>query len=75
MARRLMTGSLAFMLVLGAVMSVGSARKLSNWMLGTPQWVQDTYMICKRLGSLLVLVLCIMSLAQGGFNPFIYFQF
>ena len=28
-----------------------------------------------RLGSLALLVLCILSLSAGGFRPFLYFQF
>ena len=32
-------------------------------------------LVCRALFSLAVYVLCIMSLARGGFNPFIYFQF
>lgn len=75
LVRSLLSGAVLVTLLLSAVLSVGAARKLSNWMLRTPVWVQDTYMICKRLGSLLVLALSVLSLAQGGFNPFIYFQF
>lgn len=62
----LVSGTTAAALALGMIMSVGTARKLSNFMLTTPMWVQDTYMICKRLGSLVVLVLCILCMAHMG---------
>ena len=32
-------------------------------------------LVCRALFSLAIYLLCIMSLARGGFNPFIYFQF
>jgi len=70
----LLSGAVIAALCLGVVMSVGTARKLSNWMLRTPMWVQDTYMIGKRLGSLVVLVLSILSLALGGTEVSAYFQ-
>ncbi len=73
--RMLLSGATTAVLPLAAVLSVGTARGLSDQMQKTPMWVQDTYMICKRLGSVAVLVLSIMCLAQGNVTAAGYFGF
>lgn len=70
-----MNGATTVVLVLSAVLSVGFARGLSNRMEKTPMWVQDTYMIGKRLGSIAVLLLCMMCLAQSSGVSVGYFGF
>ena len=66
----LLNGSTIAMLLTAAVLSVGTAqaadRKTGSFAIAEP---------LKFGGSLVILLLSIMSLSQGGFNPFIYFQF
>ena len=66
----LLNGSTIAMLLTSAVLSVGTAqaadRRASCLVTLEP---------LKYVGSLVILLLSIMSLSQGGFNPFIYFQF
>ena len=66
----LLNGSTIAMLLTSAVLSVGTAQAV-NRKSGSLTMLEPL----KFAGSLVILLLSIMSLSQGGFNPFIYFQF
>ncbi|MBO5495956.1 MAG: MBOAT family protein [Oscillospiraceae bacterium] len=63
-----------FLLVLSVFLAGNTVPQLraryGETLAASPLWRQ-----LSRVGSLLLLLLCIMSLARGGFHPFIYFQF
>ena len=66
----LLTGSAAAALVLSVLLCGGISRHCDQMLRDIPLWEPVKY-----LGSLVILLLSMMSLSQGGFNPFIYFQF
>ncbi|MBQ3256092.1 MAG: MBOAT family protein [Oscillospiraceae bacterium] len=66
----LLTGSAALSL-LGAIVLCGGIAQLSERRLRNTPFLAPI----KYAASLAILLLSIMSLSQGGFNPFIYFQF
>ena len=68
--RQLMSNSAIAALIAAAVLC-GGVTRTADRRLGGKDW----YEFAKLLGSLGVLVLSILSLAVGGYNPFIYFQF
>ena len=68
--RSLLSGSTLVTLIAALLLCGGTARSIDESLRGRPAYVALTY-----AGSLIILLLSMMSLAQGGFNPFIYFQF
>lgn len=68
--QKMMTGMGAFCLILGVILSVIKAPKAEKRLTGRPWAEPVSYVLCAALG-----VLCVMSIAQSGFQPFIYQQF
>ena len=69
--QRLLTGQRVFCLALGTFLSVAVLPKSLKVPEGVKPWGEAASYVC----SLALLVLCIMSMAQSGFQPFIYLQF
>ena len=70
----LSTPQTVFLLVLSVFLAGNTVPELQKRCGGalaaSPLWLH-----LSRFGSLVLLALCLMSLARGGFHPFIYFQF
>ncbi len=68
---RLLTPAACCTLLLGTAFAGNLPEKLQKHFAET---VKKRQLLC-AVGELLLLLLCMMNLSRGGFNPFIYFQF
>ena len=71
----LLTPASITILVLAVLLAGSLPGKLRSAVEGRPAGSPAAARILASVFCLLLYVLCIMSLARGGFNPFIYFQF
>ena len=70
----LSTPQTVFLLVLSVFLAGNTVPELQK-RYGDALAASPLWLYLSRFGSLALLALCIMSLARGGFHPFIYFQF
>lgn len=63
------------MLFISLIAAGGLATRAAARFTALPEPRRRVWLTVARCGSLVLLALSILDLAQGGFNPFIYFQF
>ena len=69
--QRLLTGQSVFCLALGLLLGTVTPRKTWRAPEGVKKWAQPaSYALALALGAL-----CVLSMAQSGFAPFVYQQF
>ena len=73
--RDLCPPTVCLLLGVAVITAVGPIPRLKARFAALPERQKPFWLALTRLGSLALLCLCVLSLAQGGFNPFIYFQF
>ena len=73
--RSLLDPAACAVILLALVFSGRIPRLLSSSLERFSEKRKTLALTCRALFSLALYALCIMSLARGGFNPFIYFQF
>lgn len=76
--RNLITGTSVSMLVLGIIFMFPVTKMVKdalNRCFAEKAQVLTAVDVCLYIGSFIMLFLCMISLAGGGYNPFIYFRF
>ena len=73
--RDLLTPANCLFLIAAVVTAAGLVPKAKAWYAGQTEGMQRVCLYGIRIGSIALLIIAILNLSRGGFNPFIYFQF
>lgn len=74
-ALRYCTPHFIFILIIGAIGAFPWKRYIETKMLDYSVMIQNGIKTITYMGSLALLILCVLNLSSGTYNPFIYFRF